>query len=182
MQFLLLLVGLLVGLVARVSSHGLVTKPETRTPGPATASACGNTMATFYRADNTSYPEALLRANPNGLTDGFDAGRCNLWLCKGYQFADNVANVKTYTPGQLVDLEVWIRIAHRGYANVSIVDTGANKIIGAPLLVWPENYAASTSPPADQVKFSVKIPELAGRCVTPGVCVSYLLTPPDNTV
>ena len=94
------LVGL-AGLLTQVSAHGLVTKPATRTPGKATAAACGKTMATFYQADNTSYPEALLRANPKGLTDGFSAKNCNLWLCKGYQFADNAANVKSYKTGDV---------------------------------------------------------------------------------
>ncbi|KAM7199785.1 hypothetical protein V8F20_005655 [Naviculisporaceae sp. PSN 640] len=161
----------LAGLLAQASAHGLVTKPATRTPGAATAAACGNVMATFYRADNTSYPEALLRANPKGLTDGYDASKCNLWLCKGYQFADNAANVKSYKTGDVVDLEVWIRIPHKGYANVSVVDTTTNKIIGTPLLSWPDNYAASTTPPADQTKFSVTIPELGDKCTTAGVCV-----------
>ena len=161
----------LAGLLGQASAHGLVTKPATRTPGAATAAACGKTMATFYQADNTSYPEALLRANPQGLKDGYNAKNCNLWLCKGYQFADNAANVKSYKTGDVVDLEVFIRIAHKGYANVSVVDTTTNSVIGTPLLGWADNYAASTSPPADQTKFSVKIPELGGKCTTAGVCV-----------
>ncbi|KAK3314562.1 hypothetical protein B0H66DRAFT_583513 [Apodospora peruviana] len=164
---LLSLAGLL---VAETSAHGLVTKPAARTPGAATAAACGKTMATFYQADNTSYPEALLRANPKGLTDGFDAKKCNLWLCKGYQFADNAARVQSYKTGDVVDMEVMIRIAHKGYANVSIVDTTTNTLVGKPLLTWADNYAASTKPPADQTKFSVKIPELGDKCATAGVC------------
>ncbi len=165
----------LLGLAALVSGHGLIQKPATRQPGAATQAACGTTMATFYRADNTSYPEALLRANPRGLTDGYDAAKCNLWLCKGYQFADNKDKVQTYKAGDVVDLEVWIRIAHRGYANVSVVDTGKNEVIGSPLKVWASDYAASTNPPVDQTKFSVKIPELGSRCTEAGVCVSIPL-------
>ncbi|KAK5651982.1 hypothetical protein OQA88_11525 [Cercophora sp. LCS_1] len=161
----------LLTLATSVASHGLVTKPATRTPSSLTAAACGNTLVTFYKADNTSYPEALLRANPRGLTDGYDPAKCNLYLCKGFQFGDNKENVKAYKPGDVVDLEVWIRIAHRGYANVSVVDTGSNKVIGEPLKVWGDGYAASTSPPSDQVKFSVKVPELGGKCTTAGECV-----------
>jgi len=138
-------------------------------------------MATFYRADNTSYPEALLRANPRGLTDGYDAAKCNLWLCKGYQFSDNTANVQSYKPGDVIDMEVWIRIAHRGYANVSVVDTKSNTVVGNPLLVWEKDYAATTTPPVDQVKFSVKVPELGGKCTVAGDCVSFFFFPPFLT-
>ncbi|KAK3321308.1 hypothetical protein B0T19DRAFT_466656 [Cercophora scortea] len=160
----------LAGLAAQASAHGLVQKPAARQPGDATAAACGKTMQQFYKADNTSYPEALLRSNPSGLKDGYDAKKCNLWLCKGYQFADNAARVQKYKTGDVVDFEVWIRIPHRGFANVSVVDTTTNTVIGAPLIAWAENYAAVTKPPADQTKFSVKIPELGAKCVEAGVC------------
>lgn len=53
----------------------------------------------FYKADNTSYPEALRRANPQGLN--LDP-KCNLFLCKGYEFADNSANVYSYPAGTKV--------------------------------------------------------------------------------
>lgn len=163
----------LLSLATLAASHGLITSPlGTRTPSDATAAVCGKTLVSFYKADNTSYPEALLRANPSGLKDGYNPAKCNLWLCKGFQFADNVANVKAYKPGDVVDIEVRIRIAHRGYANVSVVDTGSNTVIGEPLRVWGDGYAASTSPPQDQVKFSVKVPELGGKCTTAGSCVS----------
>ncbi|KAK4118533.1 hypothetical protein N657DRAFT_667147 [Parathielavia appendiculata] len=161
----------LAGLVPQVSAHGLVRKPATRAPGPAMEAACGRIATQFYQADNTSYPEALLRANPGGLKAPYDPGKCNLWLCKGYQFADNAANVQSYQAGQVVDLEVWIRIPHKGYANVSVVDTTSNSIIGTPLTSWPDNYAASTNPPADQTNFSIKIPELGDKCTRAGACV-----------
>jgi hypothetical protein len=171
MQFTIASLLTLAGLAAQASAHGLVQKPATRTPGAATEAACGKTMADFYRADNTSYPEALLRANPGGLKNGYDAKKCNLWLCKGYQFADNAANVQSYKAGQVVDLQVWIRIPHKGYANVSVVDTASNSVIGTPLKSWPDNYAASPNPPADQTMFSVTIPELGGKCTEAGACV-----------
>lgn len=74
-----------------------------------------------------------------------------------------------------------IRIPHKGYANVSVVDTAANAVIGAPLISWPSNYAASANPPANQTKFSVKIPELGGKCTVPGACVSPPLSSPFST-
>lgn len=177
MQFSLTSLLSLAGLAAQASAHGLVKSPATRTPGQATEAACGKIMAEFYRADNTSYPEALLRANPSGLKAGYDAKKCNLWLCKGYQFADNAAHVQSYKAGQVVDLDVWIRIPHKGYANVSVVDTASNSVIGTPLISWPDNYAASTNPPANQTKFSIKVPELGGKCTEAGACVSGISAP-----
>ena len=165
----------LLGVAALVSSHGLVQKPATRQPGAATGTACGKTMQNFYQIDNTSYPEALLRANPGGLKDGYDAKKCNLWLCKGYQFADNSAHVQAYKPGDVIDMEVWIRIPHKGYANVSVVDTASNAVVGSPLLVWKDNYAATANPPKDQTKFSITVPELGGKCTTAGACVGFPL-------
>jgi hypothetical protein len=164
----------LLAAATQVAAHGLVQKPATRHPGDATQAVCGKTMVTFYKADNTSYPEALMRANPRGLTDGYDATKCDLYLCRGYQFADNSAQVQKYKPGDKIDMEVWIRIAHKGHANVSVVDTKANAVIGKPLISWADNYAASTSPPSDQIKFSVTVPELGGKCTTAGDCVCFI--------
>lgn len=161
----------LAALATQVSAHGLVTKPDARTPGEATAAACGQIMAKFYQADNTSYPEALMRANPNGIGDDYDPAKCNLYLCRGYQFADNKDHVQSYKTGDVVDMEVFIRIPHKGYANVSIVDTTSNTVIGEPLLSWPDNYAATNNPPKDQTQFSVTIPDLGDKCTEAGVCV-----------
>lgn len=161
----------LLSLTTLVASHGLVTSPATRAPGDATAAVCGKTLVTFYKADNTSYPEALARANPGGLKDGYDPLKCNQYLCKGFQFADNAANVQAYKAGDVIDMAVKIRIAHRGYANVSVVDTKLNKPIGVPLISWGDGYAASTNPPENQVKFKVTVPDLGGKCVTAGDCV-----------
>jgi hypothetical protein len=36
----------------------------------------------------------------------YKADACNLWLCRGLQFADNTANVETYTAGQTVHIDV----------------------------------------------------------------------------
>ncbi|KAK3988906.1 hypothetical protein QBC44DRAFT_370510 [Cladorrhinum sp. PSN332] len=154
-----------------ISAHGIVQKPAiTRQPGTATAAACGQSLVNFYKQDETSYPEAFLRSNARPA--GYDAKKCNLWLCKGYQFADNAANVQSYKAGDVVNLEVFIRIPHKGYANVSVVDTTSNSIVGTPLIQWKDNYAASNKPPADQVKFGVKIPAgLETKCATAGVCV-----------
>ena len=162
----------LAALVAVASAHGLVTKPATRAPGNATAAVCGETMVKFYQSDNTSYPEALIRAH--GLDKDYDPIKCNLYLCKGFQFGDNAAagGVQSYKPGDVVGLEVYIRIPHKGYANVSVVDTASNTVIGSPLIQWPDNYAATLDPPEDQTHFNITIPALGSTCTVPGRCVS----------
>lgn len=157
-------------LAAQVSAHGLVTKPPTREPGAATAAVCGAKMVAFYKADNTSYPEALKREK--GWDTGYNAAKCNLYLCRGFQFDDNKNQVQNYKPGDVVDMEVYIRIPHKGYANVSVIDLGTNTVIGDPLKKWADNYAASLNPPKDQTNFTVTIPNLAGKCTSPGQCVS----------
>ncbi|PGH15443.1 hypothetical protein AJ79_02420 [Helicocarpus griseus UAMH5409] len=159
-------------LVTHAYAHGLVSSPITRTPGDATAAVCGQTMVDFYLADNTSYPEALLREG--GLDENYDPELCNLWLCKGFQFGDNSAKVVEYVAGDEVPIEVFIRIPHLGFANVSIVDTSVNAVVGEPLRVWEDGYADPAefpNLPEDQVKFSVTVPELGGLCVEPGKCV-----------
>ncbi|GKT89331.1 chitin binding protein [Colletotrichum tofieldiae] len=101
-----------------------------------------------------------------------DASKCQLELCKGYKFADNSANVQSYTPGQTVDFKVEIRAPHTGVANVSVVDTTSNSIIGSPLISF-ENYASTkTGVAANNTAFSVTLPDtLPANCGTAGNCV-----------
>ena len=148
-------------------------------------------MVDFYNADNTSYPEHLFRLNPKEdlVADGYDPALCNMWLCKGFQFEDNADQVLSYSPGDVVDMEVFIRIPHLGYANVSIVDTATNSVVGDMLKVWEDGYAdAADFPdlPEDQTSFSVEIPELDGKCTAPGECVScfffFFFCPPAELV
>ncbi|KAJ4413410.1 hypothetical protein N0V85_003568 [Neurospora sp. IMI 360204] len=134
MQLPLLPLVSLLGLLSGATAHGLVQSPSTRSPGDATAAACGKTMANFYKADNTSYPEALLRANPGGLKDGYNAKNCNLWLCKGYQFGDNKAGVRQYVGGQEVVVLQWYWFG-QGQTYESCTD-----------FVVPEATAAADSP------------------------------------
>lgn len=160
------------------AAHGLVTSPLTRTPSDATAALCSQTMVDFYITDNTSYPEHLLRLHPveELLADGYNPELCNLWLCKGFQFEDNAHQVLEYAPGDVIDMEVFIRIPHLGYANVSVVDTASNTVIAEPLFEWPDGYADGAvypNLPANQTSFSVTVPELEGKCTTAGQCVSW---------
>jgi len=173
MQASLSAVGLaLLAALPMAAGHGLITSPHTRHPGAATAAVCGEPLVQFYQRDNTSYPEALMRSS--GWDKGMDKAKCNQYLCKGFVFADNKDGVQAYQPGQVVPIDVSIRIPHLGFANVSVVDAVANTLIGAPLIEWKKGYADGASAiPHDQLHFNVTVPtNLPARCSEPGNCVS----------
>lgn len=74
----------------------------------------------------------------------------------------------------MIPIEVYIRIKHAGTANVSIVDTKSNTIVGSQLLYWSD-YANEKLPalPANNSAFSVTLPtDFGGKCATAGECVS----------
>ena len=163
----------LAALAALASAHGLIESPLARSPGAATAAVCGQNMVDFYNDDPTSYPEALMRGP--GWDEGWDPAACNHYLCKGFQSEDNEDNVQTYAAGDEVPIDVFIRIPHVGYANVSVVDTASNAVLGEALKVWEDGYADGAvfpNLPVDQTNFTVTIPELDGQCAEAGACVS----------
>ena len=163
----------LLTLVPAVLGHGLIQQPPSRPIGEALTANCGSAVYGKIKADNTSYVEGMPEAAAKDK--GFNAAKCNLWLCKGLQFADNAANVQKWTAGQVVPVKVWLRIPHEGSANVSIVDTKSNKIIGEFLKNWPKGYAPGRSEkdaPLDQREFSIKVPTgLEEKCAVAGDCV-----------
>ena len=81
---------------------------------------------------------------------------CNLWLCKGFQFADNSNNVHSFQPGQTIDFSVNIAAPHTGFANVSVVDTATDQIIGMPLIEF-DDYASNSGFPESTFKWSYLI-------------------------
>ncbi|KAI4674521.1 uncharacterized protein J4E88_008257 [Alternaria novae-zelandiae] len=162
----------LLSLIPTALSHGLITSPPSRPTGPELTSHCGPAITRTINGDNTSHVEGL----PELLLPPYTASSCNLWLCKGLQFADNPSNnTQVWSAGQVVPMKVWIRIPHEGSANVSIVDTKKNEVVGEMLKVWEEGYAPGKSEadvPAEQKEFSVKVPQgLEERCATAGDCV-----------
>ncbi|KAI4860223.1 hypothetical protein F4820DRAFT_453104 [Hypoxylon rubiginosum] len=162
-------------LAATVSAHGLITSPTPRAPGDASIAACGSSVVANIANDKTSHVEGLPELAAKDA--GYKAELCNLWLCKGLQYADNAANVQKYAPGQSVNIQVSLSIPHVGAANVSIVDTKTDSIIGAPLLNWPSGYADERqfyghTTPVNQTSFNVTIPEdLGTQCSEAGACV-----------
>ncbi|KAH7332891.1 hypothetical protein B0J17DRAFT_541140, partial [Rhizoctonia solani] len=155
-------------IVGQVLGHGLVTDPPIRQPGNAFKANCGEQM--FYGVQ--SDPAGNIQQLNQLKATSFSASSCNLNLCKGLQFADvSSANIQSWTAGQVVPIKVDIRAPHTGSANVSIIDTTNNAIIGSPLKLFPV-YASVSSPiTADQTSFSVTIPDLGSKCATAGSCV-----------
>jgi len=160
----------LAALIAHVSGHGFITSPPPRQPGQAMAAACGQ-QAYYNQAsdlgDNIQRLTQIARSQPD-----YNAAECNLWLCKGYQFSDNAANVQTFTPGQTVPIIAHIHAPHTGTANVSIVSTRSNTVIGQALKSFPVYASNQVGVPDSQKKFDIVIPsDIGNQCVIPGDCV-----------
>ncbi|CAE6461898.1 unnamed protein product [Rhizoctonia solani] len=155
-------------LVGQVMGHGLVTDPPIRQVGDAFKANCGEQMFYNIQSDAAGNIQQLNQLKASS----FSGTSCNLNLCKGLQFADvAAANIQSWTAGQVVPIKVDIRAPHTGTANVSIIDTASNTMIGSPLKVF-ESYASTSSPiTADQTSFSVTIPDLGSKCNTAGACV-----------
>lgn len=157
-------------LLPLVQGHGFVTSPTARMPGSAMAAACGQQVEINQQSDNYGNIQGELQI-ASGQSD-YNAAKCNIWLCKGYKFADNKDNVYSYSAGQTVDFTVDIRAPHTGVANVSVVDTASNKVIGSPLISWDVYASTATGVTENETYFSVTIPDdLGDKCANAGDCV-----------
>lgn len=139
-------------------------------PGPAMEASCGAQAVSDQVSDNYGSIQGELRVVSN--QDDYEADECNMWLCKGYKFADNKDNVYSYKAGEKVDFTVDIRAPHTGVANVSVVDTSSNSVIGSPLISWPIYASVATGVKDEETSFRVTIPDTLGsQCATAGDCV-----------
>ncbi|RGP71583.1 hypothetical protein FSPOR_3289 [Fusarium sporotrichioides] len=150
-----------------VAAHGFIKSPAPRMPGDAFKAACGEQP--FYQQSSD------INGNVQGIKQvvgqNFDAADCNLWLCKGFQFDDNKDNVQSYKLGEKIPFEINIAAPHTGYANVSVVKTSSDTMIGEPLIEF-ENYASNSGTASNNTAFSVTLPEsLGGECTKAGDCV-----------
>jgi hypothetical protein len=156
-----------------VLSHGIITQPPVRDVGPAMTAACGASVAALVTADNTSHVEGMPEAAAQ--IANFNSTACNVFMCKGLQFADNTANIQTFQPGQVVNMLASIPIPHEGPMNVSVINTQANTVIGEPLISF-DSYADESLAvlPANNTNFNVTIPTTLGSaCSVAGTCVSF---------
>ncbi|KAL4806542.1 hypothetical protein BDV18DRAFT_117516 [Aspergillus unguis] len=159
------------GLISLANAHGYITTPKPRLPGDAMSSACGQQVYNNQAADRAGNVQGELQVASS--QSDYDEEACHIWLCKGYQFEDNKDRVQSYTAGQNIDFVIDIIAPHTGVANVSIVDTASNSVIGSPLKSWDKNYASTeTGITDDDTNFSVTIPEdLGSQCSEAGACV-----------
>lgn len=158
------------GMVSTVASHGFLTSPQPRLAGDAMKAACGRQV--FNNQASDSYGNIQGELQVAASQPDYDEEACNIWLCKGFKFADNTANVQTWTAGQTVEFKFDVRAPHTGYANVSIVNTATNTIIGDQLLVYSDFGDNSKTIPTNETSFSVTIPsDLGDTCSIAGACV-----------
>ncbi|KAL2151764.1 hypothetical protein VTH82DRAFT_6862 [Thermothelomyces myriococcoides] len=156
----------LVSLLPLVAAHGFVTSPPARRPGSAYRATCGEQPFYQQSSDINGNVQGVQQVVGQDTTDA-----CNLWLCKGFVLEDNEDRVQSFSFGQTIDFQVNIAAPHTGYANVSVVKTSTNTIIGEPLIEF-ENYASNNGVAANNTAFSVTLPsDLGGSCTTAGDCV-----------
>ncbi|KAM0546430.1 hypothetical protein ACHAPJ_010897 [Fusarium lateritium] len=154
-------------LLPLVAAHGFIKSPTPRKPGNAYKTACGDQPWNQQSADINGNVQGIKQV----VGTDFDAASCNLWLCKGFQFADNKDNVQSYSLGEKIDFDINIAAPHTGYANVSVVKTSTDSIIGEPLIEF-SNYASNGGLDANNTAFSVTLPKSLGSdCTKAGDCV-----------
>ncbi|KAG9241403.1 hypothetical protein BJ878DRAFT_396689, partial [Calycina marina] len=88
-------------------------------------------------------------------------------------FTDNAANVRTFAPGQVVNMRASREILHKGPMNVSVADTKTNAQIGDPLILFASYADESLAQvPANNTDFDVVIPTTLGSaCAAAADCV-----------
>lgn len=158
----------LAAFATQVAAHGYITKPTPREPGDKLKAACGNQIWNQWSSDiNGNVQGALQNANQ----PDYDAAACNIWQCKGMKLEDG-GNVESFTAGQTVPITFNVAAPHTGTANMSIVDTATNSIIGSPLITF-DDYASTATGVTDAEKnFDITIPsDLGSKCATAGDCV-----------
>jgi predicted carbohydrate-binding protein with CBM5 and CBM33 domain len=155
-------------LTTLISAHGIVTSPPARIVGTAMKAACGQQVTNNLQSN--AYGDIQQLSQIGSQQKDFTSA-CDVSLCKGLQFADNTANVQSFTPGQNVSMKIDIQAKHTGVANVSVVDTATNKIVGEMLRVFSVYASTSTEIPKNQTDFEVEMPDVGSQCGEAGKCV-----------
>ncbi|KAI3318459.1 hypothetical protein HD806DRAFT_540310 [Xylariaceae sp. AK1471] len=148
-----------------VQGHAVMQTPVPRGTGPKQVERCGALVTAVLEKDHAGPIE-------NAVGSANADYKCNAYLCRGYQYEDNVNNVHAVKAGDVLTFHIDLVAGHHpGYANVSVVDLASNKVIGSPLLYWA-NWPDSTSgPPRNDTDFKVTIPSTLGTaCNTGGKC------------
>lgn len=155
---------------AGVSAHGRVTSPTPRPLGDAMKAACGDQVWNMQSSDNNGNIQTMAQIGTS--QSDFDATKCHLWQCRGYQFGDATdASIQSFTAGEKVPFVVDVAAPHTGVANVSVIDLGANSVIGDALISWDSYASTATGVQPGDENFSVTIPsDLPSTCSEKGGC------------
>ncbi|KAA8627661.1 Chitin-binding domain 3 [Pyrenophora tritici-repentis] len=159
-------VAAIAGLATSVAAHGLVSSPTPRKPGAGLKAACGDQVFNTQNSDPYGNVQGSIQNLQGSHPD------CKIWQCKGVPFADKT-EVFQYTAGQKIDMKVEIHAPHDGLANVSVVSTSTDKIIGKPLISW-DKYALTSVPMSQHpewTSFSITMPDVSSECSKAGDCV-----------
>lgn len=155
---------------AGVSAHGRVTSPTPRPLGDAMKAACGDQVWNMQSSDNNGNIQTMAQIGTS--QSDFDATKCHLWQCRGYQFDDATADsIQSFTAGEKVPFVVDVAAPHTGVANVSVIDLAANSVIGDALISWDSYASTATGVQPGDENFSVTIPsDLPSTCSSKGGC------------
>ncbi|WYZ35887.1 hypothetical protein EsH8_X_000534 [Colletotrichum jinshuiense] len=168
-------------LATGVFGHGVVQTPEPRVSGAKQVELCGTAVTDQLESGTYTQSYSRLR-EANNFADAAgpienaikvaDADyKCNLFLCRGYQYEDNEDNVRAVTAGEVIPFHIDLVAGHRpGYANISVIDLTSNTVIGEPLVSWADWPTDNPDPLAD-TDFNVTIPDtLTSACDVGGKC------------
>ncbi|KAG0647193.1 hypothetical protein D0Z07_7153 [Hyphodiscus hymeniophilus] len=101
-------------LFSLTQTHGIVTHPPVREPGPASLFACGPAITELIKSNNQTGTKVLHKVSSTDAK--FQAQKCNIALCKSLQLEDNLSNVQIYKTGQVVLQWTWFgRVVKQTY-------------------------------------------------------------------
>ncbi|KAI1152769.1 hypothetical protein F4825DRAFT_417903, partial [Nemania diffusa] len=148
-----------------VQSHAVMQTPAPRNTGPKQVERCGALVTAVLQRD-------LAGPIENAMNAADASYKCNAYLCRGYQYEDNVDNVHAVKAGDVLTFHIDLVAGHHpGYANVSVVDLASNEIIGDELVSWADWPDSTSGPPRNDTDFKVTIPNtLATTCDVGGKC------------
>ncbi|GJC88030.1 hypothetical protein ColLi_10868 [Colletotrichum liriopes] len=153
-------------LATGVFGHGVVQDPEPRVSGPKQQELCGTAVTDQLESDTAGPIENAIKVADADY-------KCNLFLCRGYQYEDNEDNVRAVTTGEVIPFHIDLVAGHRpGHANISVIDLANNTVLGEPLITWDDWPTTNPDPLADNsADFNVTIPDnLASLCDVGGKC------------
>ena len=156
----------LAGFASSVAAHGFISSPTPRMPGKGLSAACGEQVFNQQSSDHYGNVQGAQQNMQGDFPD------CKIWQCKGVPFSD-AGKIFSYTAGEVIPMKVEIRAPHDGVANVSIVSTSTDKIIGKPLISW-DKYALTSTPISahpEWTSFDITMPDVSSECAKAGDCV-----------